>query len=159
MQQTQPTASDNCASPNEEFTRKYFSSPAIPNDPYQNFSSQSYAQEFQLNATGLMPHTWQYDIAPNSSQTCTDSSWAQYAPTRQEFFQYIQSSGPVLFQSQLRDSRNAKLGAPCLLRTAAPVPVRKYSKDSAPWFNDSSFRIAAVNNPPGCENSYTSCCQ
>lgn len=156
MQKQQPTEyNNNCASPNADFTRQYFSSPAT-DDPMQNFTSSSYAQEWQLNTTGLMPQSWQSDLAPNNPPDCTDNSWAQYVPTRQEFFQYIQSSGPVLFQSQLRDSRNAKLGAPSLLRTAAPVPV---SKDSSPWFNDSSFRIAAVNNPPGCENSYTSCCQ
>lgn len=116
-------------------------------DPYQNYSSQSYAQDIQLNATTLLPKSWRASdpsqpIQPNTPPDGS-SGWAQYSVSKPAFNQFVQVSGSTRIPSMLRESTGGHLGASSLLRTVPPTPI---SSTTDPWFYNSPFRVERINN-------------
>jgi hypothetical protein len=118
--------------------------------PYEDIQNQTYAQLFQLNATGLLPASWsnteQSAMGAEGCVTAGSNGWYKYAPTASGFERYIRSTGSNRIQQMTRNSAGRVAGVPNLLRTNAPVPL---STIGSPWFNDSSLRLD-IKDAVGC---------
>ena len=142
-------------SADKEFAQKFYSSESKHS---YNKHARSYADDIQLERNSLMPKTWQDQHPSKASPTANEppkgsSSWAQYSVSPAAFGQYIQTSGPIKFQSQLRPSINSKIGAPSLLRTQ---PAQAFTTTD-PWFGGSSHRQDLIHGLPDCKDSYAPC--
>lgn len=116
--------------------------PPNPN-PYNNFQSYNYAQEMQLNATGLLPASFTTGV-PAPIENVGEVSWYPYAPTKLGFDNYVMASGASRIRQMTRDPMN-KLGTRNPLRSDPPVALSM----SKPWFNDSEYRLDYITGM-GC---------
>lgn len=138
-----------------EQNEQFYYTPQNP-DPYNDITSSSYRQLFQLQRDSLLPVSWSASERPAQGQLgCADagaSDWYKYAPTRDGFNRYITATGASRIRTMTRNPAGRIVGASNLLRTNAPVPL---SRDE-PWFNSSGMRTDLVDSlgcgpvPPGC---------
>ncbi len=103
---------------------------------YQDLQSSTEQQENQLNARSLLPGNW------GSNEQPSNDGWGDHAPNRQQFERSFKMSADPRAQQNSRQPNN-KLGQRNLLRTQPAVPL---TKDSGPWWNDSSFRQDLLTN-------------
>jgi hypothetical protein len=105
-----------------------------------NFQSANYAQQVQLDATGLLPRSFMTGV-PEIPVNVGERDWYAFAPSRAGFQNYIMASGASRMRQNTRNPITAKRnGGRELLRSAPAVALTA----TQPWFNDSEWRTDLV---------------
>jgi hypothetical protein len=129
-------------------------------DPYNNLTTQSYQQQFQLKRNTLMPSSWNKPEEQHKKQMAynswdanrNDTDWYKYTPTEDGVMRYISSQGSSRLQQNTRNPLNRILGTPNMLRSPPPAPLKT---NTTVLFGDSSARLDLINPPQSRAHSYT----
>jgi len=124
-------------------------------DLYNNLTNQNLQQQYQLNATSLMPASWNsVSAAQSMSGAPVKTDWTRYTVTQDAAQRYIMGSGISRFGAIDRSSMGRLVGVPNLLRSQPPPALTAGSVGG--YFNGSELRdgLVSVNDRQwiGCGN-------